>query len=431
MGLIKSIKVNAKKWNHTKWYTIDEEKYKNILLAKNFHKDSTKTVIKKDIKNKSTDHIIEVDLQIESQTISTTNCSTNRFVEHRQIIITKNNYTNKSSYSEKEIDLEKLVDDLVDKKVEEKLFKLSKGQGTENSQNKAINKKTCNPIKSKIKVKEPKNVTTLEQISEIKEAGEHDETLVNNMVELWNKVFEHSVKPIKAYVNQKNQEILLEIFHKYFDADLDKWRDYGIQVNSSKFLMGEKITKNNFKATFSWLIKKETIEKISNGEYGVGDRELDMDNISKNMEEKKEEMVNKLDKKVSEYMKLNIDETKERREFEEYVQKHKEEGEEDRYGILRVTKHISHYNLFKTNEYAVLRESLYESYIMKKYLGITKIDARAKLREKIKLLTEKEGHLGTLEKLKAKEQQIECLEISVIRQAKYPTYAKTYCIAKL
>ena len=155
--------------------------------------------------------------------------------------------------------------------------------------------------------------------------------------------------------------------------------------------MGEQKTRNNFKAVFSWLIKEETIEKIQNGEYGVGDRELDMNNVSKNIEEKKEEVVNKMDKKISEYMKLNIDETKERKEFDEYVKTCKAEIKNDEYGILDVMKHISYYSLFETSEYKVLKESLYESYVMKKYLNITKVEARKKIRNKMMKMIEDSG----------------------------------------
>ncbi len=155
--------------------------------------------------------------------------------------------------------------------------------------------------------------------------------------------------------------------------------------------MGEKKTKNNFKAVFRWLIKEETIEKIMNGEYGVGDRELDMNNVTKNIEEKKEEVVNKMDKKISEYIKHKIDETTERKEFEEYIKTYKYENNEDEYGILRAIRHISYYSIFKTNEYAVLRENLYESYIMKKYLGITKMEARKKIRERTKEVVDDKG----------------------------------------
>ena len=173
------------------------------------------------------------------------------------------------------------------------------------------------------------------------------------------------------------------MYKNVFNSDLDKWREYALAVNSSQFLMGEKDTKNNFKAVFSWLIKEETIERIQQGEYGVGDRELDMNNVSKNIEVKKEELVSKMDKKISEYMKLNIDDTKERKEFDEYVKTYKTEVIADEYNILGVIKHISYYSLFKTNEYKVLKESLYESYVMRKYFNITKIDARKKIRDKM------------------------------------------------
>ena len=153
-----------------------------------------------------------------------------------------------------------------------------------------------------------------EKVEEIQIDSNEKET-INKMLYVWNKVFECSVNPIKAYSNQKNQQTLLHLYKAAFNSDLDNWREYALKVNSSQFLMGEKKTRNNFKAVFSWLIKEETIEKVQNGEYGVGDRELDMNNVSKNIEVKKEELVSKMDKKISEYMKLSIDETKEIKEL--------------------------------------------------------------------------------------------------------------------
>jgi hypothetical protein len=233
------------------------------------------------------------------------------------------------------------------------------------------------------------------------------------MLYVWNKVFECSVNPIKAYSNQKNQRTLLHLYKTAFNSDLDNWREYALKVNSSQFLMGEKKTKNNFKAVFSWLIKEETIEKIQNGEYGVGDRELDMNNVSKNIEEKKEEVVNKMDKKISEYMKLNIDETKERKEFDEYVKTYKAEMKNDKYGILSMIKHISYYSLFKTSEYEGLKESLYESYVMKKYLNVTKVEVRKKIRNKMKeMIVDKGETCMIFYELNKKGREIECLELS-------------------
>jgi len=234
------------------------------------------------------------------------------------------------------------------------------------------------------------NNTSDKKLEEIQIDSNEKET-INKMLYVWNKVFECSVNPIKAYSNQKNQQTLLHLYKTAFNNDLDNWREYAIKVNSSQFLMGEKKTKNNFKAVFSWLIKEETIERIQQGEYGVGDRELDMNNVSKNIEVKKEELVSKIDKKISEYMKLNIDDTKERKEFEEYVKTYKTEVIDDEYNILGVIKHISYYSLFKISEYESLKESLYESYVMKKYLNITKVEAREKIRNKMMKMIEDSG----------------------------------------
>ena len=246
----------------------------------------------------------------------------------------------------------------------------------------------------------------------------NEKEIVNKMVYIWNKVFEYSISPIKAYSNKKNQEVLLNLYKTAFSGDLNNWREYACKINSSQFLMGEKKTKNNFKAVFSWLIKEETIEKIMNGEYGIGDRELDINNVTKNIEEKKEEVVNKMDKKISEYIKLKIDETTERREFEEYVKINQAESKEDKYGILRAIRHISCYSLFKTNEYEILRESLYESYIMKKYLGITKMEARKKIRERTSEVVDDKG-INEIVVVNKKLKEIEYFDISGIKKIGY------------
>jgi len=329
-GILISRKINAKKWNHTKWYSIDYNKLNQLIKHTTINKEYSAT---KELNNSSNFN------SLNNSIYNSKNKRTNRYVQNEQIIITKNNYTNKSSYKKNNVVLENTLKE----KIEE------------------------NPINA------------------------NEKEIINKMVYIWNKVFEYSISPIKAYSNQKNQEVLLNLYKTAFSGDLNNWREYACKVNSSQFLMGEKKTKNNFKAVFRWLIKEETIEKIMNGEYGVGDRELDMNNVTKNIEEKKEEVVNKMDKKISEYIKHKIDETTERKEFEEYIKTYKYENNEDEYGILRAIRHISYYSIFKTNEYAVLRENLYESYIMKKYLGITKMEARKKIRERTKEVVDDKG----------------------------------------
>ena len=368
-GLIKSVKINAGKWNHTKWYTIDLKKYNSLITM---HSESYYTKNEESINlsntnnNNYTSNVFKLaSKKIKSiafaNTILLAEKTTNRSVDFHHIIITKNNYTNKPSYKKDGVELENTLKE----KIEE------------------------NPINS------------------------NEKEIINKMVYIWNKVFEYSISPIKAYSNKKNQEVLLNLYKTVFKGDLNNWREYACKVNSSQFLMGEKKTKNNFKAVFGWLIKEETIEKILNGEYGVGDRELDINNITKNIEEKKEEVVNKMDKKISEYIRLKIDETKERREFEEYIKINQAERKEDEYGILKAIKHISYHSIFRTNEYEVLRESLYESYVMKKYLGLTKMEARKKIRERTKEVVDDKGiNEMVIEELNKKGKEIEYFDIS-------------------
>ena len=363
LGLIKSIKVNARKWNHTKWYTVDYRQYKNLLKKIENEKNTDISTALNKIEDR--DLLIKKNpsLHLNVSSINKDIRSTNRFVGNQQIIITKNNYTNNIS-SNKESGINLIT---------------------------SSNKK----------------------VEEIQINSNEKET-ANKMLYVWNKVFECSVSPIKAYSNQKNQQTLMYLYKNLFNSDLDKWREYALKVNSSQFLMGEKETRNNFKAVFSWLIKEETIEKVQNGEYGVGDRELDMNNVSKNIEAKKEELVSKMDKKISEYMKLNIDEVKERKEFDEYVKTHKTEIKNDEYGILSVIKHISYYSLLRTTEYESLKESLYESYVMKKYLNISKVEARKGIRNKMKeMIVDKGENFMIFDELNKKGKEIEYLELSM------------------
>ncbi|MDZ5762697.1 hypothetical protein Cyrtocomes_01089 [Candidatus Cyrtobacter comes] len=104
----------------------------------------------------------------------------------------------------------------------------------------------------------------------------------------WNEVFKHSIRPIPFYSSKKNRHTLLHIWREHFDCDIEKWRSYAIAINGSEFLMGEK--KKSFRANFSWLIKEETIERIKGGDYGVGDRELDMNRAEENRIKKVKEI---------------------------------------------------------------------------------------------------------------------------------------------
>lgn len=291
--LLLSYKVNAKRCNHTKWYSVNFEEYKKLM----------KRIYNKDILNAQK---------------GSRKKSTNRLVENEPIYNITNSYYTKESSSKK--------------KEEEKI------------------------LKEKIAIK---------------------------MKKVWNETFKYSVNPIKAYINQNNVNKLNDLLKNKFEGDIEKWSEYASKVNSSKFLMGEKETKKGFKAVFGWLIKEEVVEAIEGGEYGVGDRELDNNDILGNVEKKKEAIVNMVGKKISSYVKSKVDKATEMEKLEKYAKEVSNIREEDKYGILRGIEGIPRYMLFKDKEYRGVRENIYESYVMKKYFGYTKVEIRKKIRGKL------------------------------------------------
>ena len=325
-NLLLSCKVNAKKCNHTKWYSVNFEEYKK-LMEKIYNKD-----------------ILNAHKKSRKK-------STNRLVENKPIYnITKSYYTEdtKISSSKKE-------------KEEDKI------------------------LKEKVAVK---------------------------MKEVWNEVFKYSANPIKAYVNQNNINRLNNSLANKFEGNMEKWKEYAIKVNSSKFLMGEKETKKGFKAVFGWLIKEEVVEAIQGGEYGVGDRELDNNDILGNAEKKKEAIVNMVDKKISNYAKNKINKAKEMEELEKYAEEVSNIGEEDKYGILRVIERIPKCMLFKDEEYRGIRENIYENYVMKKYFGHTKIEIRKKIREKLGEIGKSVNVEEEFSRLKVMEKRVVKIDVS-------------------
>jgi DNA-binding PadR family transcriptional regulator len=220
-------------------------------------------------------------------------------------------------------------------------------------------------------------------VARVSDIQEDNQSVTQTMVDLWNKVFEHSISPIKAYSNKRNEQILLNIYRTVFNRDLNNWREYALKVNSSQFLMGEKDTNNNFKAVFSWLIKEGTIEKILNGEYGVGDRELDINNKSKNGEIKKEEKVTELEKQISSKLKENINELKELEEFRNYIEEECYQEDNDKYKLGLILRHIPKRDFLNKDEYKLMRDRLFESYLMKKYTKRSRLEIRDQIRDAV------------------------------------------------
>jgi hypothetical protein len=408
LGLIKSTKVNSKKWNQTKWYSIDyheynkllEDRYSNLSSSKNSSIENAISisnlppsvdVINSNLKTKQSSTIVRSQKNhqiIEDVKLTEIIPSINKNPQKSPEVCICSKWTNQSVQNEQ-------------------MLIVSKNNYTKN-----------NSSKNEISIK-------LVQEEDFLINSKEEENLVNQMLYKWNNIFEYSLKPIKAYSNKKIFSRLNKAYKEIFNSSMDNWEEYARKVNSSKFLMGEKETKKDFKATFAWLSKLDTIQIILSGEYGVGDRELDMNNITKNVESKKEEIVNKMDKKISEYMKLNMSDKKEKREFEEYVKTSQVEREEDEYGILGVIKHISYYSLFKTSEYERLKENLYESYVMKKYLGRTKLEIRKEVRERTREIDKITNVKDKIQILRDIEEEIETKE-SMINNSQKNTEMENY-----
>ena len=473
LGLINSAKVNCKKWNHTKWYTVDQNKYYELLEEKPLNSEKEKNIIKDLVTlpfNKDIRFFNETNLEsnnITNPSISNFKKPTNRFVENQQIIITKNNYTNNISSIDK---IDNKINELIDRKLEEKLDDLLKRKVIDSDKNKNSSpvviqssnisldnkeqlikensKKELSSTKEEDKKKEeiikevnvssastdmsntnPSYERVIQIFTEPKPEKEGDETqlkeieddlrsqevnifpnkdnhlqmlqkqvsrskeskgIAEQMKETWDKVFQYSLNPIKAYLNKKTIIQLPQLLKDKFKNNLSNWEEYAKQVNSSQFLMGEKETKNNFKAVFPWLIKEETIDSILQGAYGVGDRELDINNLDKNIKEKEYEIRIEANKKISKYIENNIDNEKEEEEFKKYITNEKYEEDEDKYNVKSYMEKVSKYQMYGSyitpshffypnNEKH--KEKIFNSYLMNKYLGIDELFIKEKVRE--------------------------------------------------
>lgn len=227
-----------------------------------------------------------------------------------------------------------------------------------------------------------KVVKAIKEESFKNEILEEEKLLAEKMKETWNVVFQCSPKPIKAYINKSLISKLCSLYHKKFNRSMQEWELYAKKINSSKFLMGEKETKNNFKAVFSWLIKEETVDSILGGAYGVGDRTLDLDNLDQNLKIQETEVTTIANEKVSQYLDQIVDEVKEEKEFKEYVLKMKYQDDSDRYQVKKHMEEVGKHYMYggyitPSHVYypdkAVYRKRLYKSYLMAKYLGIDEI----------------------------------------------------------
>ena len=234
-NLIKSAKVNSKKWNHTKWYSVDEENYNQLTIAtetdiSDQETYSTKKTIINSMLQESSSNLYPTKQEKNQETQTT-----NRFVENQQIIsIQNNNYTNKySSYN------------------------------TEDSNN-DINNEILEEYNGSFDNK-PNNLGLIKvkPIDLSVEPSKEEQIIAKEMVDTWNNSFKDTNNLIKAYSNKQIVKKLYNLHQNVFMSNLNEWKDYVLKVMSSKFLMGEKETNNSFKAVFPVLSHLLKVNELS------------------------------------------------------------------------------------------------------------------------------------------------------------------------
>ena len=203
------------------------------------------------------------------------------------------------------------------------------------------------------------------------------------MIYLWNKIFEYSLSPIKAYHNDKISKKLFFLLRNNFANDLNKWQEYAKAVNSSQFLMGEKKTTTNFKAVFSWLIQEDTVKAIMSGAYGVGDREIDMNRINKNLKKQENNLLYLIQDKIVNYIEDDvINHQEEKKEFAKYII-NKNDFVNDDYGFKRTLQYYDSYSLLNFDCCSKIKNTLYKGYLLKKHLGFTILEIQKEIMKKI------------------------------------------------
>jgi hypothetical protein len=91
---------------------------------------------------------------------------------------------------------------------------------------------------------------------------------LQQMVSLWNQIVEEGQKTIE--LNSKRACFLKKAFETKFQSSLDHWKEFCKKIASSKFLMGE--IKASFKASLDWVLKFDILQRILEGDFGIGDR---------------------------------------------------------------------------------------------------------------------------------------------------------------
>lgn len=244
LGMIKSKKVNAAKWNHTKWYTINFEKYYSLaekipstqLNKKNTNKNNETTADSGRLKK-----------------------SSDRSDENQQIInVQKNNYTNKNS-----LPLNSPLS--TPQKKENQEERRGKIEKLEEANLSNQTKSTTKPTTQSDLKKTLQKGTNAEKLPQA--CGERgtphapDIQVAQKMLQVWNSKI---AKDTPTSLSKKRAKKLQQAFEKHFDSNLKDWEDFLGVILQSQFLLGN-VT--NFKISLDFAIDEERLLKIKEGTY--------------------------------------------------------------------------------------------------------------------------------------------------------------------
>ena len=92
------------------------------------------------------------------------------------------------------------------------------------------------------------------------------ESMEREMLLIWNEVADNA---ISRDTSPKRAKELQRVLTEYFNNNIDEWKLFCKTIASNDFLMG-RTTKSTWKASLSWAIKPDSIEKIREGSYEKG-----------------------------------------------------------------------------------------------------------------------------------------------------------------
>jgi len=119
------------------------------------------------------------------------------------------------------------------------------------------------------------------KINSTNKQHESSKNIFQEMILIWNQIVEEGQKTVELTFKRIN--FLRKAFEIKFGSCLEKWKEFCKRVASSKFLMGE--IKASFKASLDWVLKFDVMQRIFEGDFGVGDRTFYLEKNKENLQE--------------------------------------------------------------------------------------------------------------------------------------------------